>query len=213
MNKNDFEKFCQLMIVADGSMGGKEKSNDVLGFMFKKLSEYNLEDVARAIDKCMSLSKSGVFFPDILEKLKGKVADNGAYAWSRVLHGIKQHGRYASVTFGDPKIHYCIHVMGGWNALCDMPIDEQPWKKKEFVEIYKDADSRGLSWGDEGIPQQMLSLIDMENLKKGYNSQLPKFVDCGRCNVEVPSIHSQRRAIETKKPVNTIDFKKAAKGF
>lgn len=212
MDKNDFKNFCQLVAVADESMGGRVKSDDALSFMFKKLSEYNLEDVAGAIDRCMSLPKNGIFFPDILEKLKGKVSDNAAYAWSRVIHGIKQHGRYASITFGDPKVHYCIHVMGGWNTLCDMLIDEQPFRKKDFMEIYRDADSRGMTWGDEGIPRRMLSLIDIENAKNGYgNQQLPKFVDCGRCNVAAPP--EPRRAIETKKPDNTLDFSKIGKRF
>lgn len=185
---DNFQVFCGAVKSADAITGGREKSLEALAFMFKKIEQFDIKDVIRAIEKSCETARNGILLPDILEKLKGRSSDRGAYAWDRVMWAIRQIGSQEYVTFGDPKVHYCIKMLGGWKSLCDMIIDEQVWKRKEFIKLYEDAENRGLTWGSDGIPSRVMG----------------RLIDCGNCNVEIPASRQLECKIEFGKAVKSV---------
>lgn len=57
-------------------------------------------------------------------------------AWSVALKTVSRVGYSSSPVFKDSSIAEAIRKMGGWKQLCGMMIDEQPFRKREFVDYY-----------------------------------------------------------------------------
>ncbi len=62
--------------------------------------------------------------------------DDANQAWALALKIVQKRGGDYSPIFKDSVIAEAIRKMGGWKQLCKMLIEEETWKKKEFIEYY-----------------------------------------------------------------------------
>lgn len=117
-----------------------ENLSDVkLDMYFGCLEGYTADQFKRAV---FGVLKSRVYpsMPkpsEIIEQIDGKIQDHALLAWEAVIKAIRHHGWYKSVCFEDRIINGVISAMGGWEQLNEMLIAEEPFRKREFVDLYK----------------------------------------------------------------------------
>jgi hypothetical protein len=89
-------------------------------------------------------------FPLIVHFLKhcGESGDNQAIAAiARLKKSIQPVGKYQSINFHDPALHYSINAFGGWTTLCCWGDDDWNVNEKRILETYKMAVA--MKYGDE----------------------------------------------------------------
>lgn len=74
---------------------------------------------------------------EILEYIGGKLQDRSTIAWEIALGAIKRYGFYNSVSFEDKIINGVIEGLGGWEQFSSMLIEEEPFRRKEFITHYE----------------------------------------------------------------------------
>lgn len=83
--------------------------------------------------------EKGKFFPkpaellQLLDEVEGSQAER---AWLQVLDEIERVGMYGAPVFKDPVIYAVVQAMGGWESLCNMPMDRQQFYMKDFCNLY-----------------------------------------------------------------------------
>lgn len=73
----------------------------------------------------------------IREKVIGRTKDRAVLAWDMVLGAISSHGAYQTICFRDRVINGAIQAMGGWEKVCGMLVEDEPFRKKDFIELYE----------------------------------------------------------------------------
>ena len=73
----------------------------------------------------------------IREKVVGTVDDRAQLAWSTARNAIISIGMYRTVSFRDRVINGAIEAMGGWEKFCNMLVEEEPFRKKDFIALYE----------------------------------------------------------------------------
>lgn len=89
------------------------------------------------------VQKTTKLFPDdnliamIREKTSGTEQDRAVLAWDEATSAVKKHGFYKTVSFEDAVINAVIESMGGWEAFSNIEAEDVPFRKKDFLELYK----------------------------------------------------------------------------
>lgn len=110
-----------------------ENRADIYWEIFK---DYPDEELTKALNLSLKTNK---FFPkpaELIELIEGSPSDKSLQAWQAALNSVSKVGVYNSPKFEDKIITAIILDMGGWEAYCNMPTKENPWKEKEFRERY-----------------------------------------------------------------------------
>lgn len=63
-------------------------------------------------------------------------------AWNSLLQAIEFIGSWKSPSCLDETTLYCIRSFGGWERVCSWRESELTWRKKEFLEVFNQADGR-----------------------------------------------------------------------
>lgn len=86
------------------------------------------------------------------------IEDEANEAWALVM---KNLNAYMSPIFNNSSISEAIRKMGGWVRLCEMLTKEEPFKKKEFIEMYKIQRRKGIEFTNalSGIHKGLFSMI------------------------------------------------------
>lgn len=184
MNQSDFQDFCKLLDGAALATNQEPKSRETIAVLFKFLQDLEIEQVADAVKLHIGESR---FFPtvaDIRNLAEGTGQEKANLAWSRVLQSARVHGRYTSIRYGDPRIHYAISQMGGWESICNIATDRLNYEAIQFCRYWREADRKQMQWGNPQVPALFMSGHDRSNLKKGFNDlvRTPVLVDCQNLN-------------------------------
>jgi hypothetical protein len=139
---------------------------------WRLLSRFSLEEIERAIAGYCRSPQGHRFFPkpsELMALIVGSDADQALRAWSTVLRAIRGIGAYRTVVFDDPLIHAVIWDMGGWQALCAMRVEEEPFRAKEFERRYVGYVARPPT----RYPKQLAGITDTVNAAQGYGPIRP----------------------------------------
>lgn len=123
---------------------------DSLRLWVASFADLTLEQLSDAL---LRFTKEGSEFPTpaAVRKFAGYgeagIDDRAAVAWASVRREMHRTGAYESVTFDDQMINAAIRNMGGWERLCETPIDQIDWKGKEFIAMYKTIVRTGIGDG------------------------------------------------------------------
>jgi len=162
----DRKSFGKFMVVI-GEMFDRETSDVLTELYWKALEPFTDEQCEKAFNQVVLSSR---FFPkpvDIIESIRGTGGNRATEAWIKTLNAIRRVGTYQSVKFDDPVIHAVIEVMGGWDTMGSMLIDDEKWKQREFEKLYPIMEARG------NCPQYLPGRVEISNAAKGYNSETP----------------------------------------
>ena len=111
-------------------------SNIELEIYVENLMEYEFGSIKKAAKKLVKTEK---FMPKVadfvrmIEKEEGNTAER---AWFELLSAIEKYGFYRKPVFNDKTIYAVVQAMGGWEAMCNMPVDRQNFYMKEFMSLY-----------------------------------------------------------------------------
>ncbi|MBA7588070.1 hypothetical protein ES708_30118 [subsurface metagenome] len=109
------------------------------------------------------------FFPKISEiigLIEGNVEDEAEIAWLILKGKIERCDGYVSISFPEnPIIGSVVEALGGWIEICDVPINEEKWVKKEFIKLYPIMKRRN------NHPEKLIGIIELENNQKGYTEE------------------------------------------
>lgn len=113
------------------------------------LKDYSNEQVEKAMVDYIADPNVSQFWPQagaLIAKITGTdkqqqtaIADHAANQWLEVVAKIRKQGAYGEVIFDDQVTMKAIQVMGGWRELCHTPVDKMEWRRKEFVETYRNS--------------------------------------------------------------------------
>lgn len=214
MNKSDWPNFCEIMNVAAEITNCGKKSENALSFIFNMLKGYEFTTVANALKKHLEESN---FFPtpaDFHKHISGTDENRCGISFHKMLQAVAKYGRYSSVQFGDPKIHYCIKRLGGWQRVCNVKTEDHKWLEIEFKKAYEEAGCMGISWGHSEIMHTIPGEIEINNRLNGHAIDEPKYIDCGRNNIATV----ERLALEDKSNTRAMQeigsmIKQCVKGF
>ena len=163
MNK---EIFIKTMTILFSTFRGLKPEDATLDIWFKLLNDLSSEELETAIIKiCRDVRE---IYPTtnivalIREQIIDNIKDQAILAWESVLQIMENCGSYESVQFADKAIHNTIDMMGGWIKLCEMTSDEEKWRMKEFLDIYKTMSKRG------GTIKYLPGRIEVDNTAKGF---------------------------------------------
>ena len=125
------------------------------------LKDYSEEQIQQAFNRALRECK---FFPmpaQFIEFIEGNADEKAERAWIVLMDVIEKYGHYYSVVFEDGKIAKAVEVLGGWEYMCSLNIQQLNFKKKEFINIYKAINLKG--------PQKVTGFIERENFLKGQD--------------------------------------------
>jgi len=117
-------------------------SNVELEIYIENLMDYEFASIKKAAKKLVKTEK---FMPKVadfvkaIEETKGNSAES---AWLELLSAIETYGYYRKPYFNDKTIYAVVQAMGGWEAMCNMPVDRQNFYMKEFVNLYNQYKNR-----------------------------------------------------------------------
>ena len=141
--------------------------------MFAVLQRYPIEAVEAAIQKHMEESPYMPKPCDIIKNIEGTAEERALMAWRHVLRAITKYGRYQSIKFDDPVIHYAIDYMGGWHRICQIFEEELPFREKDFVKHYIHGE-RIANWSN--VPEYFVGEHEIRNTRSDHSEAAPKFV-------------------------------------
>ena len=171
MNPTDKTRFAELITGLAQTFHTPISAADLEAY-WRLLSRFSLEEIERAIAGYCRSSKGHRFFPkpgELVALMVGSDADQALRAWSKVMRAIRGVGAYRTVVFDDPLIHAVIWDMGGWQALCAMLLQDEPFRAKEFERRYVGYVARPPT----RYPRQLAGITDTVNAANGYGQIRP----------------------------------------
>jgi len=111
----------------------------------------------------------------IRQYCEGKLEDQALLAWEAVRNAIISVGAYKSVTFKDPLINGAISALGGWIELNNMLVEDEPFKRKEFLKLYETYKR-----AERECPKRLIGIHEKEN--KGLEETV--MIECDWVNPE-----------------------------
>lgn len=211
MEKQDWQRFTKLMIMAAELTAGKPLSQDAMGMMFKILQRFEFDRIYTAV---MNTVESSGFMPkvaDIVKFLEGTPEERSSVAWAKVLKALSTHGTYKSVQFDDPHIHYAIQRMGGWILLGQSDEEQMRFLTRDFDRYYTESIHRGLTWDSPDIQKTMMGLTDSHAVRQGLELSAPIKPHEVVAPVEVPQIEAPKS--EGKLIPVKIEYGKLVRGI
>jgi len=197
MQERDKENFSK-MLLGLGELFDKEISEILLSIYWEALKPYPWTVVKEALNKAAVMCR---FFPkpvEIIELIEGSDTEQAEEAWATLLDAIEQCGAYVSVVFADGRIARCIELMGGWEAVNRWKIDELPFRRKDFLAIYKSLPKTG--------PAKVVGIIEKENLVRGYLED-PKFASSKAIAPLVTMPQKQGNMEKAKKEITDTNYR------
>ena len=127
-----------LMSESSKNFSEKEKALKIRTWM-TKLKEIPDVEGLRALYKCLDAENK--FMPSVGKFKQMCLSGEGCYNLEDKAHGawaavIRHLNAYSSPVFKDTAIAETIRGMGGWKKLCSMLETEQPFRKKDFIDLY-----------------------------------------------------------------------------
>lgn len=152
-----------------GELYGKEITQGLSDMYWAALSDYSDQEVDAAIKRgirkwrCVNRIPSPA---EIIEEIMGTASDQSLAAWEQLQAGVHRAGTYQSVHFEDGKMGRVIQLLGGWEAVCQWPMSELQYRRKEFMDAYKalPAQKNGMT---------LAGLCDRQNAALGYAEAPP----------------------------------------
>lgn len=129
---------CAQILAILGEMYSGEISKLKAEIFFKLLEPYEFWAVEKAVFFLLMTRKYSSFPQpaDIISELEGNPADRSLLAWDEARRAIVSVGIYRSVSFRDKITNGVIDAMGGWEKFCSMLVEEEPFRQKDFVNLY-----------------------------------------------------------------------------
>ncbi len=162
---------------------------------FKVMAKkWGLDKFEKAVRDHMFDPDQGMFYPTIANIAKHVVGttkqneqgvtDRAELAWMDIEKKISSVGAYGSLKLEDKQALAAAQSLGSWRDLCHTATDKLTWKKKEFIEAYKNFENADLAL----LPNHLSGLVDQErqkrtnenglvNLKNGLNKFNQKLVE------------------------------------
>jgi hypothetical protein len=122
----------------------------------------------------------------IREKVTGSQDDRSVLAWAEARNAIITIGLYQTVSFSDLVINGVISAMGGWEKFCSMLIEEEPFRQKDFISLYKAISSSGRKCPDclighferiNGVAERVILIGQSTNKKMIVENKQDKALD------------------------------------
>lgn len=173
MNKEDFEKFGQILSALSDMYGGKSPSPYVVGIWWNALKDYDFSEVSKALSSHVNNPDSGQFMPkpaDVVKAINGSTQDRGFIAWTKLEKAVREVGPYRDVVFDDPLVHVVVTDMGGWIHLSSKTDDEWAFVRNEFVNRYRGYATKA---DKPAHPPYLIGINNVENAKNGYQTEKP----------------------------------------
>lgn len=125
---------------------GKDVSTFLLGVWWNACESFDMEQVAKALQKHACDPERGQFAPkvaDIVRGLQGTASDRAALAWGKVHEAMSAVGAYTDVVFDDAAIHAVVEDLGGWPKVCRTEVKELSYLQHRFQEAHRAYTERG----------------------------------------------------------------------
>lgn len=172
MDNNNFKKLMSLL--------AEQYNRNVTPLMAKAywqvLKEHTDEQVEQAVmayigdpDVCNFWPQPGAIKAKIIGTEKQQqtaITDNAQEAWLSVLKKMREQGAYGEIKLKDKIALKAIKLMGGWRDLCHTPSDKMEWRRKEFIETYRNSINAG------NLPESIAGIGAKEQQKVEAYSQL-----------------------------------------
>ena len=138
----DRKKFFEIM-TGLGAIHDKDISKSLGGLYWKALStQLTDEEFEQASTKA---ALTFTFFPkpgEILAMAKPDPEEIAAAAWNELIGAIGRVGNYHGPQFEDPRIGRTVQLLGGWGCVCRWTNDDLPFRRQEFIKLYKSLEGR-----------------------------------------------------------------------
>lgn len=161
MRDENQEKLAALMALSANF--GKEFSTALLKMWLEALEEYPAELVNAGARSVIVHYKYKTLPPfavlrEAMEKIAGIVPQEellgmaAAAEWNKLVDDIGSRGRYNCPQFCQTTA-YVLRGMGGWDAACSWNTDKLEWRRREFIEAWKQAHGReeAMALGEGGV--------------------------------------------------------------
>lgn len=129
---------------------------------FEALKDISDEDFEKAIleiiQKTTDLYPGSNLIAMIREKVTGSTEDQALIAWTQARGAILSHGYYRSVSFEDRVINGVIEGMGGWEKFSSMLLEEEPFRQKDFINLYE-----AISRSGRACPERLVGNFERIN--------------------------------------------------
>lgn len=171
MKKEDKKEFGKILVVT-GEIYDKQITASLIKVYFEVLKDYTLDELKRALELHIKDREEGKFFPRPSNFINQIEADEGVLAilaWDKAYKGIKQGAYYDTMIFDDPVIHMVITQMGGWIEFSDLLIKDTPYRRAEFIKLYKHFQKHPID-----APKRLAGFHEMNNRREGYLKDIPE---------------------------------------
>ena len=162
MTKQEFAELFTLLCTTYN----KEATKTLMSAYYMVLSELSKEQFQDAIMKMLATRKyTNLPMPaDILEAVYGNPDDEALIALKELEDAMGIFGAYKSVIFKNKLIMACVEGMGGWQRICQMPLDEWKFQKQEFLKLYKAY----MKSGKAPLVDYLVGIAEQKNRFEGY---------------------------------------------
>ena len=162
MTKQEFAETFTLLCATYN----KEASKSLMSAYFMVLEDLTISEFQTAVKSVLATRKfTNLPMPaDILEAVYGNPDDEALIALKELEDAMGIFGAYKSVIFKNKLIMACVEGMGGWQIICQMPLDEWKFKNQEFLKLYR-AYTRG---GKYPQVDYLIGIAEQKNRFDGY---------------------------------------------
>jgi hypothetical protein len=174
------ERFKQLMTLLSEQYG-RNVSPLMAQAYWQVLRDFTDEQVEQAVMDYIGDPEQCNFWPQpgaIKAKITGTdkqqqtaITDVAQEQWILVLEKIRKQGAYGQVVFDDKVTLKAIQLMGGWRELCHTNEDKMEWRRKEFLETYRN------SVNADNLPESIAGIGAKEQSKLESKQQLERLHD------------------------------------
>ena len=172
MEASRLDRFSALM-AAMGEVFGGDITQQKIEIYDRALSDIPIDKLESAVWQIIKTRKTASFpkVGEIREAISGDVEDIAQYALRKLEAAMARVGAYRTVIFDDPIIHSVVERFEcGWPGICQMPLDEWKWGKKDFLNMY--------AHHSKDIPETIRpleGLHDINNRNNGHTESLGKY--------------------------------------
>lgn len=163
MTADDKQRFAALWLAYQSAMSSKTITPGIIEVVFAALKQFRFDQIKGALERHIQISRFPPTPGDVMNLLVGSAEDRARQAWLLVNDQVRQWGYGRTVNLNDPRAHYAIKAMGGWPAICAIPLDEMPFREKDFLRHYSDAERMGVTLDSPGVPLKLPGQHEINN--------------------------------------------------
>ena len=153
------ECFKQGMALLSEAFPNRELNPKLFAEALKDLNDEQFQfAVLEIVQKTTKLYPDDNLIAMIREKVMGSTEDKALIAWTQARGAILSHGYYESVAFEDRVINGVIEGMGGWEKFSSMLLEEEPFRQKEFIQLYE-----AISRSGRACPERLVGNFERIN--------------------------------------------------